>query len=74
MPKLPALTPRKIIEVLESQGFVLDRTKGSHRIYYHPETKLRVVVPFHKKDLPAGTMLSILKQAGITRDELKDLI
>ena len=32
MPKLPALTPQKIIKVLERKGFVLDRTKGSHGI------------------------------------------
>jgi predicted RNA binding protein YcfA (HicA-like mRNA interferase family) len=70
MPKLPALTPRDIIQMLEERGFVLDRVKGSHHIYYHSATGHRAVVPFHKKDLPKGTMLSILKQAGIDRDEL----
>ncbi len=52
MPKLPSLTPQKIIKVLEKKGFILDRTKGSHYIYYHPETKRKVIVPLHKKDLP----------------------
>jgi len=28
MPKLPSLTPQKIIKVLEKKGFVLDRIKG----------------------------------------------
>ena len=74
MRKLPSLTPRKIIKILESRGFVLDRVKGSHHIYYHPETKRRVIVPLHKKDLPKGTLFEILKQAGIRRDELSDLI
>ncbi|MCR4405957.1 MAG: type II toxin-antitoxin system HicA family toxin [Anaerolineae bacterium] len=74
MPKLPSLTPQKIIKVLENKGFVLDRIKGSHHIYYHPEMKKRVVVPFHKKDLPRGTLLEILKQAGISKEELKDLL
>jgi predicted RNA binding protein YcfA (HicA-like mRNA interferase family) len=74
MRKLPSLAPRKIIRILESRGFVLDRVKGSHHIYYHPETKRRVVVPLHKKDLPKGTLFEILKQAGISRDELRDLI
>jgi len=41
MPKLPSLTPQKIIKVLEKRGFVLDRIKGSHHIYYHPEMKRR---------------------------------
>lgn len=70
MPKLPVLTPRDIIKLLEERGFVLDRIKGSHHIYYHPDHGHRVVVPLHKRDLPRGTMLSILKQAGIDRDEL----
>jgi predicted RNA binding protein YcfA (HicA-like mRNA interferase family) len=30
MPKLPALTPQKVIKILEKRGFVLDRAKGSH--------------------------------------------
>ena len=72
MPKVPSVTPQKIIKLLENKGFVLDRTKGSHRIYLHPETKKRVVVPFHRKDLPIGTMLEILRQAGLTKDELTD--
>jgi len=70
MPKTPSLTPQKIIRLLEKKGFVLDRTKGSHRIYWHPETRKRVVVPFHRKDLPLGTMLEILRQAGIGKEEL----
>ncbi|MFV9631031.1 MAG: type II toxin-antitoxin system HicA family toxin [Methanosarcinales archaeon] len=51
----------------------IDRVKGSHHIFYHPETKRRVVVPFHKKDLPKGTLLEILKQAGISKDILRKL-
>jgi predicted RNA binding protein YcfA (HicA-like mRNA interferase family) len=74
MPKLPRLTPRKIIKFLERKGFILDRVKGSHHIYIHPETKQRAVVPLHRKDLPVGTQLSILKQAGIDRDELDTLL
>ena len=74
MPKVSALTPQKIIKVLEKRGFVLDRTRGSHRIYLNPETKRRVVVPFHKKSLPTGTALAILKQAGIGKDELEELL
>ncbi|PIZ25358.1 MAG: hypothetical protein COY47_06370 [Chloroflexi bacterium CG_4_10_14_0_8_um_filter_57_5] len=72
MPKIPSLTPQKVIQILERKGFVLDRTKGSHRIYFHPETMKRVVVSFHRKDLPQGTLLEILKEAGISREELHD--
>jgi predicted RNA binding protein YcfA (HicA-like mRNA interferase family) len=74
MSELPSITPSKIIKILKSKGFVLDRSKGSHHIYYQPETKIRVVIPFHKKDLPKGTCLTILKSAGIDKEELKELL
>jgi predicted RNA binding protein YcfA (HicA-like mRNA interferase family) len=70
VPKLPALTPKKIIRLLEKHGFVLDRFKGSHHIYRHPKTGRRAIIPFHRRDLPKGTMLEILRQAGIDRSEL----
>ena len=74
MPKLPVLTPRKVIKILLSKGFVLERAKGSHQIYYNPETKRRAVVPVHRKDLPRGTLLEILRQAGLSREELEEAL
>ena len=73
MPRLSPLTPQKVIRILEKKGFVLDRVSGSHHIYYHPGTKRRAVIPVHKKDLPKGTLFEILKQAGISKSELKKL-
>ncbi|QYZ79209.1 type II toxin-antitoxin system HicA family toxin [Methanofollis formosanus] len=73
MPKIPVLSPQKVIKILERKGFVLVRTRGSHHLYRHPETGRRVTVPAHAKDLPTGTLLEILRQAGIKREELKDL-
>ncbi len=70
MVSFPSLNPIHIIKVLEKKGFVLDRSKGSHRLYYNFDTKRRVTIPFHKKDLPKGTLLEILKQAGISKEEL----
>ena len=72
MPKLPVLTPQKVIRILERHGFILDRVRGSHHIYLNPATKKRAVVPLHRKDLPRGTLLEILKQAGIEKEDLFD--
>jgi len=52
MSKLSSLSSQQVINLIERKGFVLDRIKGSHHIYYYPQTKRRVVVPLHKKDLP----------------------
>jgi len=74
MPKLPALTSKDVIRILEKRGYVLDRVKGSHHIYLHSELNRRVIVPFHKKDLPKGTLHEILKQAGLTNQEVRELL
>lgn len=47
------------------------RTKGSHRIFKNQATGKMTVVPMHKRNLPKGTMLAILKQAGIDKEELR---
>ena len=74
MPKLPVLTPKKLIRILEKLGFQLDHTTGSHFVFYHSASRRRAVVPCHAEDLPKGTILSILRQAGITKAELKDFL
>jgi predicted RNA binding protein YcfA (HicA-like mRNA interferase family) len=70
MPKLPAVRPREIARFLEQHGFVLDHASGSHFIYYNEASKRRAVVPKHSRDLPKGTLLSLLREAGFTREEL----
>jgi predicted RNA binding protein YcfA (HicA-like mRNA interferase family) len=74
MPKLPSPTPEKVIRIPEKKGFILDRVKGSHHIYYNPLTKKRAIVPLHKRELPKGTLLEILRQADISRDEFAELL
>ncbi len=74
MPKLPSISPRKLIKILKLLGFELDHSTGSHFIFYHPKTKKRAVVPYHVKDLPKGTIMSILKEAGVSRKEFEDLL
>jgi predicted RNA binding protein YcfA (HicA-like mRNA interferase family) len=64
-----------VIRALERAGFVLSRTRGAHRIYRHSETGRRVTVPYHRGRLiPPGTLENILKEAGITVDELEELL
>ena len=71
MPKLPVLTPKKLIKILETLGFQLDHKTGSHYIFYDAKNKRRATVSFHTKDLPKGTLISILNQTGITKEELR---
>ena len=74
MSKLSNITPKKLIKIIEKLGFQLDHSTGSHFIFYNPNNKRRTVVPYHKKDLPKGTIASILREAGISRKDLEDLL
>ncbi len=73
MPKLRILTPKELIKIIQKLGFKLDHKTGSHFIFYDANNHRRVTIPFHIKDLPKGTILSIIKQVGITKDELTQL-
>ena len=70
MPKLPTVKPRVVIQFLEQNGFVLDHVSGSHFIFYDAVSRRRAVVPRHNRDLPKGTLIALLREAGFTRDEL----
>lgn len=60
------LSPDYLIKLLEENGFVFKRSKGSHQVYYYSISNKTIVVPFHNgKDLKKGTFMSIVKQAGI---------
>lgn len=57
---------KDLLNMIEEDGWALDRTKGSHRQYKHP-TKTGLVTVAGKKsaDVPKGTLNAILKQAGL---------
>jgi predicted RNA binding protein YcfA (HicA-like mRNA interferase family) len=58
----------EIIKMIESEGWYLVATRGSHRPYKHPRKPGRVTVAGKpSQELPPGTERSILKQAGIQR-------
>lgn len=74
MPRLPSVRPRAVIRFLERHGFILDHTSGSHFIFYHPNSRRRAVVPRHNRDMPKGTLLALLREAGFTRQELVEFL
>lgn len=60
-------TVREILKALHTDGWreIPNRTKGSHIQLKHPTKPGKVTVPSHSGDIPAGTLNSILKQAGL---------
>ena len=54
-----------VIRLLTDDGWYFYNVKGSHHHFKHPTKKGKVTVPHPKKDLPQGTVNSILKQMGV---------
>jgi predicted RNA binding protein YcfA (HicA-like mRNA interferase family) len=71
MTKLPILSGKELINLVKKAGFSVVRQKGSHITLEKGEYK--TVVPLHD-ELATGTLLAILKQCGLTRDDLLDIM
>ncbi|NOT01758.1 MAG: type II toxin-antitoxin system HicA family toxin [Phycisphaerales bacterium] len=73
MTRLPVVSGRDLIRALRKVGFELDRQKGSHAILFRAEPPTTVTVPDHR-ELDRGTLRAILRQAGVTPDELAGML
>lgn len=67
--RLPAVTPRQLIKVLEANGWELDRVRGSHHVFKHPDFYDHLVVPVHSRQIGRGLLATILKGAAIPRED-----
>ena len=71
MPKLPTLSGEQLIRFLKKAGFNTVRRKGSHVSLQ--KGPFKTVVPMHD-ELAKGTLLGILKQCGLSREDLLRLM
>lgn len=70
--RLPQTTPRKMVQALQGLGFIVVRTKGSH--IYLRRGEREVLVAYHGRDLPRAILMAIIKQAGLTIEEIRDYL
>ena len=74
MGKLPRLTGKQLIKLLEKLGFKVVRQKGSH-VRLKDSSGRVTTVPVHKgKTLPVGLIRKILRDIDITPEEFKQLL
>lgn len=71
MAKLPVLSGEELIKVLRKAGFEVVRQRGSHVSLQ--KGNYRTVVPLHY-ELSRGALLGILKQCGLSREDLIKLL
>jgi len=67
---MKALSANDFIKILKENGFVFDRqAKGSHEVWYNPNTRRRVIVANHgSKDIPKRTLRKMIKQSGLGKE------
>jgi len=69
MPKLPRITPKRLIAVLLKQRFFVDRQRGSHVIVRHPDGR-SASIPLHAHDMRLGTLKGILNDIEVGVEQL----
>ncbi len=57
-----------IIKVLQKRGFIYISQRGSHVKFR--KDKLTVIIPSNRKEIPYGTLRSILRQSNLTEIDL----
>ena len=74
-PKLPVVSGNDVIRALSKFGYAVVRQKGSHVRLRHPSDpqRLPVTVPMHK-ELAFGTLRRILRDSGISVDQLLSVL
>lgn len=73
--RLPAVTGAQLIAALKREGWFVKRIRGSHHVLRHPSIPRAVPVPVHgSRPLKRGTLLGILRAAGLSRDDLQRLL
>ena len=55
----------ELIRKLERAGWVLRGVKGAHHIYTHPQRGGHLSIPHPRKDLGAGLIHKLMKEAGV---------
>jgi len=72
---IPSISGKELVRVLESIGWYVKRVRGSHHVLRHPDVSDVLVVPVHaSRPLKKGTLLNILKTAGLSREDLRRLL
>jgi predicted RNA binding protein YcfA (HicA-like mRNA interferase family) len=72
--KLKRVTAAEMAKALRRAGFTDDRQEGSHLTLRDLGSGRSVTVPMHPGDMPVRLTHKILKQAGLTAQDLRRLL
>lgn len=73
--RLPAVSGKQVVKALEAKGWYVKRVRGSHHILRHPNIPDAIPIPVHgNRTVKAGTLGNILRVAGLSRSEFRELL
>ena len=68
---MKAISGKTLCKIVERNGWELKRISSSHHIYIKDSVDAILSIPVHtNRDLPIGTLRSIMKDAELTEDDL----
>jgi predicted RNA binding protein YcfA (HicA-like mRNA interferase family) len=70
---LPRISGQECLKALQKVGFVLDRQRGSHMSIVREDPFKALTIPNHR-ELDAGMLRAIIRAAGLTVEEFRDLL
>lgn len=74
MSELPRISGREVVKALGKTGYEMDRQRGSHIVLRQTDPPhRRLTVPDHA-EVAKGTLRAIIRQAGLTVEEFKNLL
>jgi predicted RNA binding protein YcfA (HicA-like mRNA interferase family) len=68
------ISARQLVRALQADGFKLARSRGSHRVFRHPDGR-RIVVAYHSPGdgFPIGTLRAMIVDTGWSEEDLRRL-
>ena len=74
MTKLPVVSGRQAVKAVGRAGYEVDHQRGSHIVLRHRDPPYRrLTVPEHK-ELAKGTLRALIRDAGLTVEQFRQLL
>ena len=74
MSKLPILNAKQLEKLLLQLGFTIQRQKGSHKFYKHPDGRYTTIPHHPGEDLSRPLLKTILNQIDLSSEEFIQLL
>jgi predicted RNA binding protein YcfA (HicA-like mRNA interferase family) len=73
-PRLSSVKPRQLVRILEREGWILHRQRGSHAHFKKEGRAYLVTVVMHNRDIAPGTLRGILADAELSEERFIELL